>query len=119
MANVPKIELPSGFHSFVTNFGIKDSTNDFTLVVADSSCTASGVFTKSRFAGPSVVVSRRHLESGHARAVVVLSKNANVANGQAGYDDALEIVKGIGDHIGCDPHDVLIASARPPDLPAM
>ncbi len=94
----------------MTNFGIKDATNDFTLVVADSSCTASGVFTKSRFAGPSVVISRRHLESGRARAVVVLSKNANVANGQAGYDDALEIVKGVGHHIGCDPHEVLIAS---------
>ena len=110
MAKPTEVALPAGFHCHVTNFGIKDATNDFTLVVADTVCPAAGVFTQSRFAGPSVVISRRHLESGSARAVVVLSKNANVANGQAGYDDAVEVVKGVGDHIGCDPHEVLIAS---------
>jgi glutamate N-acetyltransferase/amino-acid N-acetyltransferase len=110
MGIVPDVDLPAGFTSIVTNFGIKDSTNDFTLVIADHQCAAAGVFTKSRFAGPSVVLSRRHLESGAARAVTVLSKNANVANGQVGRDDAIEVVQGVADHIGCDPHEVLIAS---------
>lgn len=102
--------LPQGFTSFVTNIGIKDATDDFTLVCADSVVAASAVFTQSRFAGPSVVVSRKHVANHLARAVVVISKNANVATGDQGMSNALEVVQSIAKKIGCDPHDVLIAS---------
>ncbi|MEI6744037.1 MAG: bifunctional glutamate N-acetyltransferase/amino-acid acetyltransferase ArgJ, partial [bacterium] len=43
-------------------------------------------------------------------AIVVISKNANVANGPDGLSDALEIVQGVAQALQCDPHDVLIAS---------
>jgi len=102
--------LPQGFTSFVTNIGIKDATDDFTLVCADSVVAASAVFTQSRFAGPSVVVSRKHVANHLARAVVVISKNANVATGDQGMSNALEVVQSVAAKIGCDPHDVLIAS---------
>ena len=102
--------LPQGFTSFVTNIGIKDATDDFTLVCADSVVAASAVFTQSRFAGPSVVISRKHVANHLARAVVVISKNANVATGDQGMSNALEVVQSIAEKIGCDPHDVLIAS---------
>jgi glutamate N-acetyltransferase/amino-acid N-acetyltransferase len=102
--------LPKGFTSFVTNIGIKDATDDFTLVCADSVVAASAVFTQSRFAGPSVVVSRKHVANHLARAVVVISKNANVATGDQGMANALEVVQSVAAKIGCDPHDVLIAS---------
>ena len=102
--------LPQGFTSFVTNVGIKDATDDFTLVCADSVVAASAVFTQSRFAGPSVVVSRKHVANHLARAVVVISKNANVATGDQGMANALEVVQSVAKKIGCDPHDVLIAS---------
>ncbi len=101
---------PQGFTSFVTNIGIKDATDDFTLVCADSVVAASAVFTQSRFAGPSVVVSRKHVANHLARAVVVISKNANVATGDQGMANALEVVQSVAAKIGCDPHDVLIAS---------
>ena len=104
------VALPSGFRSFVTNVGIKDNTDDFTVVAADTVVAAAGVFTLSRFAGPSVLVSRRHVSDHRARAVVVISKNANVATGEQGMANALEVVKGVGERLGCDPHDVLIAS---------
>ena len=64
--------LPQGFRAHVANIGIKDLTDDFTLVVADTVCSAAGMFTQSRFAGPSVVVSREHIASQTARAVVVI-----------------------------------------------
>jgi glutamate N-acetyltransferase/amino-acid N-acetyltransferase len=102
--------LPQGFTSFVTNIGIKDATDDFTLVCADSVVAASAVFTQSRFAGPSVVVSRKHVANHLTRAVVVISKNANVATGDQGMSNALEVVQSVAAKIGCDPHDVLIAS---------
>jgi glutamate N-acetyltransferase/amino-acid N-acetyltransferase len=104
------ISLPQGFRAHVTNVGIKDATDDFTLVVADAVCSAAGMFTQSRFAGPSVVVSREHIASNTAKAVVVISKNANVATGEIGMSNAREVVAGVSSALGCDPLDVLIAS---------
>ena len=104
------VQLPLGFHSHVANIGIKDSTDDFTLVVADTTCAAAGVFTQSRFAGPSVIVSREHIANLCARAVVVISKNANVATGSEGMSNAREVVAGVATSVACDPTDVLIAS---------
>ena len=104
------VQLPLGFHSHVANIGIKDSTDDFTLVVADTTCAAAGVFTQSRFAGPSVIVSREHIANLCARAVVVISKNANVATGSEGMSNAREVVAGVATSLACDPTDVLIAS---------
>ena len=104
------VQLPLGFRSHVANIGIKDTTDDFTLVVADATCAAAGVFTQSRFAGPSVLVSREHIANLYARAVVVISKNANVATGSEGMSNAREVVAGVATALACDPTDVLIAS---------
>jgi glutamate N-acetyltransferase/amino-acid N-acetyltransferase len=102
--------LPGGFRAYVANVGIKDSTDDFVIVAADAACPAAGVFTTSSFAGPSVIVSRDHLRRGSARAVVVISKNANVATGAEGLDNAREVVAGVATALGCEPDEVLIAS---------
>ena len=102
--------LPQGFRAHVTNVGIKDTTDDFTLVVADESCAAAGLFTQSRFAGPSVLVSREHVADGRALGVVVISKNANVATGEEGMNNACEVVAGVARAIGCNDKEVLIAS---------
>ncbi|MGA0782082.1 MAG: bifunctional glutamate N-acetyltransferase/amino-acid acetyltransferase ArgJ [Ilumatobacteraceae bacterium] len=104
------VALPSGFRSWVTNVGVKDDSRDFTIVAADAPVAAAGVFTQSRFAGPSVVVSREHLADGHARAMVVISKNANVANGLVGLAHAREVTQGVATSRGCAASDVLIAS---------
>ena len=102
--------LPSGFHSHVTNVGVKDSSQDFTVVASDRPCAASGVFTQSRFAGPSVVISRSHVADLSAQAVVVISKNANVATGAEGTRNAEEITRGVAARLGLNEEDVLIAS---------
>ena len=102
--------LPSGFRSIVSNIGIKDSTDDLVIVAAEAPVSAAGVFTQSRFVGPSVTVSRRHLSNHRAAAMVVISKNANVANGETGMADTLEVVQLVAEQAGCDESDVLIAS---------
>ena len=110
MTSHDSLPLPRGFHSHVSNIGIKDGTDDFTVVAADAPCTSAGVFTQSSFAGPSVLVSRRHVAAGTARAMVVISKNANVATGEQGLADAEEVVAGVAQALGCAPSQVLIAS---------
>ncbi len=104
------ISLPSGFRCHVANIGVKDTSDDFVVIAADRPVSAAGVFTKSRFAGPSVLLSREHLEVSLAQVIVVVSKNANVANGQEGLADARELVAGVGARLGCDSTDVLVAS---------
>ena len=104
------VPLPRGFHAHVANVGVKDATDDFTVVAADGPCVAAAVFTQSSFAGPSVVVSRRNVADGVARAMVVISKNANVATGAQGLADAEEVAAGVARSLGCSPAEVLIAS---------
>ena len=102
--------LPRGFHCHVANIGVKDTSDDFVVIATDRPVPAAGVFTKSRFAGPSVLVSREHLADLQAQAMVVVSKNANVANGPDGLSDARELVGGVAARLGCEPEDVLVAS---------
>ncbi|MEL6893291.1 MAG: bifunctional glutamate N-acetyltransferase/amino-acid acetyltransferase ArgJ [Actinomycetota bacterium] len=103
-------QLPGGFHHHVANIGVKDGTDDFVVVAAESDIPTAAVFTKSRFAGPCVSVSRRHVADGSSRAVIVVSKNANVANGPDGDADTDELIAGVAARLGIDPTDVLIAS---------
>ena len=102
--------LPTGFRAYVANVGVKDTSDDFVVVAADAVCTTVGMFTTSSFAGPSVIVSREHLAAPSARAVVVISKNANVATGVDGLANAREVVGGVAVALGCAASDVLIAS---------
>ncbi len=102
--------LPLGFHSHVANIGVKDDTDDFVVIAAGAAVPVAAVFTKSRFAGPSVILSRANVADGTARAVVVISKNANVATGQQGHDDAIEVARSVAARLGCEPTDVVVTS---------
>ena len=102
--------LPSGFSAYVANLGVKDDTDDFVVVTAAASVPAAGTFTKSVFAGPSVRLSRANVANGTARAVVVVSKNANVANGGDGDADNQAVVDAVAARLGCQPSEILIAS---------
>lgn len=102
--------LPKGFHAHVANIGIKDASPDFVVIASDTPANASGVFTKSRFAGPSVHVSRTAVADGQVRAFAVISKNANVATGADGYADAVEIANAVAEVIGAHSTEVVLAS---------
>jgi glutamate N-acetyltransferase / amino-acid N-acetyltransferase len=102
--------LPKGFGCSVANVGVRDEGNDFAVIATATPVAAAGVFTRSRFTGPSVTISREHLRDGRAQAVVVIAKNANVANGPAGRADAEAIVGAVAARLGCSPDNVLIAS---------
>lgn len=74
---------PRGFRSATRNMGLKDSGDDFAVVVSEVPARSAAVFTRSRFAGPSVVLSRASAAAQRSRGMVVLSRNANVATGAA------------------------------------
>ena len=83
---------------------------DLALVVADEPCVCAATFTKNIFCAAPVQVSRPRAEKGIARAVILNSGNANAATGDKGIECALETSKIVGDALGCDPEQVLVAS---------
>ena len=109
-AHPVQVPLPLGFRAHVANVGIKDGTDDFVIVASETPCASVAVFTRSRFAGPSVVVSRSNAAPGELRAAVVVSKNANVATGAEGLSNAHELGRGVARAVGCDENEVLITS---------
>jgi glutamate N-acetyltransferase/amino-acid N-acetyltransferase len=102
---------PRGFLVHTTHAGLADEDrDDLTVIVSETPAVCSAVFTRSRFAGPSVVLSRATAANGQARGVVVLAKNANVATGKEGANNAAEVRQRVAGRLGLDEDDLLIAS---------
>ncbi|MEU7972980.1 bifunctional glutamate N-acetyltransferase/amino-acid acetyltransferase ArgJ [Micromonospora sp. NPDC049089] len=102
--------VPQGFRAVVANAGLKDDEDDFTALVSEVPAVSAAVFTRSRFAGPSVVLSRSAASTSSARGVVVLSRNANVATGKEGLENAREVRSTVARAVGLDDDELLIAS---------
>ena len=111
MTNVPTLPFhPEGFLSVARNIGIKDETLDFTVIHSTARAAAVGMFTQSLFCGAPVIVGREHLADDHAHTLVVNSKNANVATGQRGVDDARATCRWVAQELGIAPEDVIPSS---------
>lgn len=103
-----------GFRAAGTTAGIKASgAQDMALVVADDSVPAAGVFTTSRTAAPPVEISRAHLASGTARAIIVNSGSANAGTGDGGRDDARAMAAAVAAELQCDPTEIIVCSTGP------
>jgi glutamate N-acetyltransferase/amino-acid N-acetyltransferase len=101
--------VPAGFRGVAGNIGIKDPKDDFFAVVSEVPAHVSAVFTRSRFAGSSVVLSRRAAADGRARGVTVIARNANVAT-MTGEENAREVQERVARAAGVLPEEMLIAS---------
>ena len=104
------VELPAGFACHVGNIGMKDDTDDVMVLAADRVAAAAGVFTKSLFSGASVRRSQANVADGRVQAVVVVSKNSNVATGEQGERDAANLADRVAELVGCEPGQVLVGS---------
>ena len=98
---------PQGFLSLAKNVGIKDSTLDLTVICSTTRARAAALFTRNRFPGAPVIVGRGHISDGFVQALVINSKNANVAMGQQGIDDAVAMCRAVASELGIDYRDVL------------
>ena len=101
---------PQGYLSLAKNIGIKDDTLDLTVVYSTVRAAAAGMFTQSLFCGAPVMVGREHLADGYLQALVVNSKNANVATGKQGVENAREITRLVARELGVAAEDVLPSS---------
>ncbi|PJZ69940.1 bifunctional ornithine acetyltransferase/N-acetylglutamate synthase [Leptospira perolatii] len=86
---------PKGYLAFGTNIGIKDKTKDFGVIYSEVPCKAAAVFTRNNFPGAPVIVGKEHVKSGVLQAIVINSKNSNVATGENGLKNARSICEEI------------------------
>jgi glutamate N-acetyltransferase / amino-acid N-acetyltransferase len=104
------IRIVPGFSWFGKNIGIKDKSLDFGGILSDVPCQAAGVFTRNTMPGAPVVVGREHLRDGMLQAIIVNSKNANVATRQQGIEDSKKICRLVAESCGIDERMVLPSS---------
>lgn len=105
----PLLPVP-GFSFLGLNVGIKDNRLDFGVAAADAPCSAAAVFTRNNYPGAPVIVGREHVKSGRLQAIVVNSKNANVATGPGGVEAARRTCRAVGAALKIDPALVLPSS---------
>jgi glutamate N-acetyltransferase/amino-acid N-acetyltransferase len=98
---------PQGFLALAKNVGIKDSTLDLTVIYSTVRARAAAMFTRNRFPGAPVIIGKKHIANGFAQALVINSKNANVAMGKAGLANAIETCRIVGKELSISPYDVL------------
>lgn len=83
--------------------------NDLALIAADKNCTAAAVYTTNKVKGAPILVTKKHLQDGTARAVIVNSVNANTCNPD-GLEKADKMCRLAAAQLGISPEDVIVAS---------
>ena len=102
----------TGISAAGVHAGFRDDPNrrDLALVAADETCVCAATFTKNRFCAAPVQVSRPRAASGHARAVILNSGNANASTGEPGVQLAKASTALVAQALGCAEEDVLCGS---------
>lgn len=108
------VTAPRGFRATGFWAGVKPAGElDLAIVDAGSPVVAAGVFTRSLTAAPPVLLSRRRIENGLARAIVINSGCANAGTGAAGDAAAERMAGAAAAELACAATDVLVCSTGP------
>jgi glutamate N-acetyltransferase/amino-acid N-acetyltransferase len=108
------VTAAAGFSANGLHCGIKSGgTPDLSTIFTASAVPTAAVFTTSLTAAPPVLLSRRRVAGGSARAVIVNSGSANAGTGAAGYRDAEDMTADLARALGCMPQEVLVCSTGP------
>jgi len=99
-----------GFRWAGVRCGIKKRGSDLMVLESDRPASAAGVLTRNVVASAPVQLTRAHLRSGSARAIVANSGCSNVAMGEQGARDARTMAALAALALGIAPREVLVAS---------
>jgi glutamate N-acetyltransferase/amino-acid N-acetyltransferase len=102
---------PQGFLAGAVSGGLKASGGpDLGLVFSPAQCQAAGLFTRNRIKAAPILLTRRHLARGKARAIVANAGCANACTGPQGLEDAQEMARLTAGKLGLEAEEVLVAS---------
>ena len=102
---------PKGFTAIGKPIGIKKSGKpDFAVIYSEVLADAAAVYTSNKVKGAPLYVTKKHLSNGKAQAIIVNSGVSNVCTGKKGIKDAEDMAKFLGNELGINPKDVVVAS---------
>jgi len=107
------VTFAHGFRAGAAKAGVKHGRPerlDVALIVSERPCAAAAVFTTNQVIAAPCVVTRRHVERGALRAIVVNSGNANACTGEQGELDAIAMAEAAAAVVSCSPYEVAVAS---------
>ena len=100
-----------GFTASAVSSGLKkDGGLDLGLIYSAEEANAAAVFTTNRVKAAPVLLSRRHVRNGKARAIISNAGNANACTGPQGMSDAQETADRVARALNIPPEEVLVAS---------
>lgn len=100
-----------GFRAAGIHAGIKKGRDlDLALIVSETPARAAGIFTRNRIQSPAVLISKERIRSGHCKAVVINSGNANACTGKAGLKDARDMCAWTAQGLNTEDGHVLVSS---------
>lgn len=102
---------PKGFIGLSGNAGLREQGNDCILIASTVPAKSAAMLTQSLFAGPSVALSRASITAQIPfQGLVVLAKNANVATGDVGVQNAAELQELAAKVLNLNPNTIFVAS---------
>ncbi|MBG9545267.1 ornithine acetyltransferase [Cytobacillus firmus] len=102
--------MPKGFYTSSKSLGIKDATLDFTVILSAKPANAAAMFTQSRFCGAPIPIGKKNVANGKLQCFAINSKTANVATGDEGIKNVIEIIDLIAMELNIFPEDILPSS---------
>lgn len=100
-----------GFTASGVHCGLRKNKEkpDLALVYSDEVCNVAAVYTQNKVKGATILVTKEHVKSGKAQAIIVNSGNANTCNID-GVEKAEMMCKLIADELCIDEANVVVAS---------
>ena len=106
--SLASVTVPRGFIAGGATCGVKESGKpDLAMVVSETPARIAAVFTRNAVVGAPVIVGRENVKGGRGRAIVCNSGCSNVATGNQGIEDALNMCLIAGQSLGCNPSQVI------------
>ena len=107
---------PTGFFAAGLHAGFKKRKKDLAVVFSQMECSAAAVYTTNKVKGASLLVTKKHLKNGRARAIVCNSGNANTC-APGGRETAEKTCVIVADSFEIDPTEVIVCSTGVIGLP--
>ncbi|MDZ4245631.1 MAG: bifunctional glutamate N-acetyltransferase/amino-acid acetyltransferase ArgJ [Dehalococcoidia bacterium] len=107
------VTSPQGFMAGATYAGIKQPGKgvlDLGILASEAQCQAAGLFTTNKVQSAPVKISKKHLKSHQAGAIIVNSGCANACTGKKGLADTEEVIAMVAEGLSLSPENILAAS---------
>lgn len=104
------LEQVKGYTFSSIKCGIRyENRLDYTLIVSDGLCNASGVFTTNKISAAPVKICRDRINN-PVKAILVNSTNANACTGDRGFENTLLLTRDLSEKLDVAPDNILMAS---------